>query len=206
MKVIRISKATKLSGYSFLYKKTVKDLITENHIPLEFTGTIEIETGYTDFDLVHMVNGMIASDNGPAIEMPRCNQKFYFINGEKTTFKAWKELKKQKGTTLGFTTMADPYFSMIAIQQNYGGVIISFGPLKWQLDSNKLYWIANEETKEFWGIEKCELLTAQQTRVFNFKSDTYIKSEQYKKQYRSDLNLVLLDQLSQVKNQSQGKP
>lgn len=196
-----------ISVYRFEYdQKLLHELIEEGRVPPGFTGTIEIKTKKQEFDLVRIVNGLIGSDDGPAIEIPRYNQRVYFIKGKKTTQKAWKETKKLKGTTIGFPVVLDPNFSMTAEQENAYGVLVSMGPLKWKLDIQKLYWVVNETTKEFWGLEKSELLSRRETTVFNSQSEKYFKDDSYTKTLLTDLNLVLLDQLSQVKNQSQGKP
>ncbi len=196
-----------ISVYRFEYdQKLLHELIEEGRVPPGFTGTIEIKTKNQEFDLVRIVNGLIGSDDGPAIEIPRYNQRYFFIKGKKTTQKAWKETKRLKGTTVSFPVVLDPNFSMTAEQENAYGVLISMGPLKWKLDIQKLYWVVNETTKEFWGLEKSELLSRRETTVFNSQSEKYFKDDLYTKTLLTDLNHILLDQLSKFNNQYRGNP
>lgn len=95
---------------------------------------------------------------------------------------------------------------MTAEQENAYGVLISMGPLKWKLDIQKLYWVVNETTKEFWGLEKSELLSRRETTVFNSQSEKYFKDDLYTKTLLTDLNHILLDQLSKFNNQYRGNP
>lgn len=67
-----------ISVYRFEYdQKLLHELIEEGRVPPGFTGTIEIKTKNQEFDLVRIVNGLIGSDDGPAIEIPRYNQRYF---------------------------------------------------------------------------------------------------------------------------------